>query len=219
MRHAKLILILLLTVAAAPAATKPHLIVFGKATAVKFFTGPNEKQPMEIKIRPLYVDGKIKEFTTGESHDVTDRLFVVRRAFRLNDTLPEDSTAVPRWKWQRGAWLQVNRDTGRVSALTLPEFDPYYSNASWYRDYVAYCGISDNGEKVYAVVVQMGRRKPVLRKELGAAKGADVPDSECGVPDWQREPVRVTFEPVGATKMTFAIRGHAADLADSGDEQ
>ncbi len=187
-------------------------------TPVNMFTGPNEQSPLEIKMRPLYVDGKLKEFTTGEPHDVTDRLFVVRRAFRINDYLPEDSRQAPRWKWQRGGWLLVNRDTGRVSAIALPDFDPYYSSASWYRDYVAYCGVSDNGERLYAVVMQLGQRKPVLRKELGAAKGGDQPESECAPPDWQREPIRVTFAPIGGQKITYSVRGRAVDLA-TGDEE
>ena len=46
---------------------------------------------MDITVRPLYVDSRLKEFTTGDSHDVTDREFVVRRAFRINDALPDDA--------------------------------------------------------------------------------------------------------------------------------
>ena len=34
------------------------------------------------------VDGEVKEWTTGDAHDVTDRSFVVRRVIRLNDELP-----------------------------------------------------------------------------------------------------------------------------------
>ena len=33
----------------------------------------------------------LKEWTTGDAHDVTDRSFVVRRVIRINDTLPETS--------------------------------------------------------------------------------------------------------------------------------
>jgi hypothetical protein len=65
-------------------------------------------------------------------HEVTDRLFVIRRAYRLNDNLPPE-TGVPRWQWQRGGWLMVDRVTGRVSQVALPEFDAFYSAASWYR--------------------------------------------------------------------------------------
>jgi len=31
-------------------------------------------------------------------------------------------------------------------------------------------------------------------------------------PPWQRTPVRVTFDPAGTAKQTFAIRGHIVDL-------
>jgi hypothetical protein len=30
----------------------------------------------------------IKEWTTGDAHDVTDRSFVVRRVIKINDSLP-----------------------------------------------------------------------------------------------------------------------------------
>ena len=74
-----------------------------------------------IKVRALVVDGRVKEYVLGAPHEVTDRLFVVRRVFRVNDSLPEDSG--PRWQWQRGGWLLVDRVTGHVSPINLPEFD------------------------------------------------------------------------------------------------
>ena len=147
----------LVLIAAVGAAARTHTVAFGKWLPVKWFVAPEKSQPM--KVRSLYVDGKIKEFTIGDPHDVTDRVFVVRRAFRINDTLPDDEKKVPDWKWQRGGWLVVNRESGRVSELKLPEFDPFYSVASWYQDYVAYCGISDDGEKLYAVVAQLGQAR------------------------------------------------------------
>jgi len=61
----------------------------------------------------------------------------------------------------------------------LPYFDPFYSAASWYRDYVAYCGLADDGEKLYAVVAELGRKKPLVRRDLGAPGADDMPDSEC----------------------------------------
>lgn len=216
------LLVLALAPAALAAAPKEHVIVFGKWLPVKLFVGPNEDYSVDMKIRPLYVDGRLKEFTTGEPYDITDRQFVVRRAYRLNDWLPEDMEEAAaaaagkrtghRFKWQRGGWLLVDRSTGRISQVRLPEFDPFYSTASWYRDYVAYCGISDDGEKLYAVVVQLARKKPVVHAPLRAASGGDLPDSECAAPQWQRQPVRVTFEPGGGQKITFAIRGHAGEL-------
>lgn len=91
---------------------KPHVIAFGKWTSAKWYVGAAEEKPLELKVRALFVDTRLKEFTTGAPHDVTDRLFVVRRVFRLNDTLPAESTTVPRWVWERGGWLLVDRVTG-----------------------------------------------------------------------------------------------------------
>jgi len=85
---------------------------------------------------------------------------------------------------------------------------------------VAYCGVSDNGEQLYAVVVQIGQKKPVVRKLLGEAKDLGMPDSQCAPPVWQKQPMRVTFAPNGAEKVSFEIRGRAAELEPaSGDEE
>jgi hypothetical protein len=150
---------------------------------------------------------------------VTDGAFVVRRAYRINDYLPEDQKKVPNWKWQRGDWLLVNRRTGNVAAINLPDFDQYYSTLSWYRDYAAYCGIADEGSKVYATVMQLGNKKPVLHKLIGSAKAGEEPDSECPAPKWQRDPTRVTFEPAGGQAVTFDVRGRSADLAEKTERE
>ena len=214
------VIFLAATLTVGAAAANPHVISFGKPLPVKLFVGPDEQKSVDMKIRSLYVDGKIKEFTTGDPHDITDRIFVVRRAYRLNDWLPEDEGTNHKWKWQRGGWLMVDRDTGRVTQLTLPLFDPYYSVASWYRDYVAYCGVNDDQTKLYAMVVQLGNKKPVLRREIGVPSNDGMPDSECAAPDWQRGPMRVTFAPASGQKSTFAVHGRAADAAvDSGDAE
>jgi hypothetical protein len=211
---------LLLAVGAAGAATKVHVIAFGKSTSVQWFPGSGaEDKTLTIKIRALVVDGRVREYILGAPHEVTDRLFVVRRVFRVNDSLPEDSG--PRWQWQRGGWLLVDRLTGRVSPVNLPEFDAYYSAASWYRDYVAYCGVADDGKKTYAMVAQLSRRKPVLKTVLssqGVPEDA-APDSACPSPSWQRGPVRVSFEPAGRPRQTFAIRGHVVDLVNDAEEE
>jgi len=179
---------------------------------VPWFTGPNEDQKRQIKVRPLYVDDKLREFVTGEIHDVTDKLFVVRRAYRVNDVLPEEGQA-PRWKWQRDGWLLVERPSGHVSALKLPEFDPFYSAASWYRDYIAYCGLNSDADKLYAIVAQIGSRKPVVRRELGAFNGGAQPDSACPAPEWQRQPPRVSFHPQGMQPVSFEVHGTSAEPA------
>ncbi len=212
--------LLALALIPASASTKPHVIAFGKWTTVQWVPDPAaaSDKPHSLKIRPLLVDTRVKEFTLGQVHDITDRLFVVRRAFRINDSLPQES--VPHWQWQRGGWLLVDRTTGRVSPINLPEFDPFHSSASWYRDYAAYCGVSDDGKKIYAIVAQLSRRKPVLKKAIeGESLAEDAPaDSACSAPAWQRTPARVTFEPAGTAKQTFAIRGHVVDLVSEEDE-
>lgn len=195
-------------------ATKVHVVAFGKITSVQWLVGPEENKPFDLRMRGLFVDGRLKEYTAGAQHEVTERLFVVRRIFRLNDSLPQETAT--RWKWQRGGWLLVDRLTGKVTPLNLPDFDNYYSSASWYRDYAAYCGISDDGKKAFAIVAQVGRRKPLLKKALGDSAGDDMPDSECLQPAWQRQPARVTFEDEGE-KTTYSIRGHAADILSSED--
>jgi len=201
------------------AASRGHIINFGAATQVQWFVGSAEESSLRLKVRPLYVDGKLKEFTTGPTRDITDRSFVVRKVYRVNDRLPSEPRQTPKWKWQRAGWLLVDRPTGRVSELHLPDFDPFYSTASWYRDYVAYCGLSDDATKVYAVVAQIGVKKPLVRKELGRAHGGELPDSECDAPTWQRTPVRVTFAPKDGQPVTFAIHRQAGEASPEQESQ
>src|ERR1700680_4977736 len=153
MRIVQIVLVCLLVSAVLPtigadAASKVHVITFGKWASVQWFAGSGTDKPLTLKIRALVIDGRVKEYALGAPHEVTERLFVVRRAFRVNDSLPEDPA--PRWQWERGGWLLVDRLTGHVSPINLPEFDVYYSAASWYRDYVAYCGVAENGKKTFA---------------------------------------------------------------------
>jgi hypothetical protein len=193
------------------AAPKQHIVAFGRWTTVKWMVGENEHTVLDLKIRPLLVDGRSKEFTVGLPHDVTDHIFVVQRVFRLNDSLPHE-TVPERWHWERGGWLLVNRVSGKVQQAPLPEFDPYYSAAAWFRDYAAYCGVSEDGKRTFAIIEQLGRRKPLLRKPVADAV-AELPDSECPAPVWQRRPSRVTFEPKSEQKFTFTVPTRAVDLA------
>ncbi len=207
----KLTLAILILSVSAGAASKPHVVSLGKPTPVKFFLAPTEEKTLTINVRPLFLDTKLKEYTAGPTHDVTDRLFVVRRAFRVNDSLPGESATQPRWLWQRGDWLLVDRTTGRISQIKLPDFDPYYSDVSWYRDYAAYCGVADDGERVFAIVAQISVRKPLYKKQLEKL-GGEFPDSICEAPLWQRQPARVTFTPHGGDKQTVEVNGRFADL-------
>src|ERR1035441_10601402 len=74
----------------AGAATKVHVIMFGKWTSAQWFPGGTDDKAMIIKIRTLVIDGRLKEYVLGAPHEVTDRLFVVRRVFRVNYKLPGD---------------------------------------------------------------------------------------------------------------------------------
>jgi hypothetical protein len=213
------LIFLLLAATAGWAAPRQHVITFGQWMKVKLFIGPEENKVEEMKVRTLAVDGRIREFVTGDMHDVTDRVFVARRAYRLNDALPEDGKLRPDWKWQRGGWVMVDRSSGRVSQLNLPDFDPFYSTASWYRDYVAYCGIAGGADRLYAVVYQLGFRKPVLHESIGKAKLEDVPDTVCPAPAWQKQPARVTFQPHGGEKLSFTIHGHASELLQPEEDE
>jgi hypothetical protein len=171
-------------------------------------TEAGEKQP--LKVRELVIDGRIHEYTTGATHEVTDRLFVVRRAYRINDALPEEKKP-QQWVWRLDGWISVDRQTGHVAQLNLPGFDGETSEASWYRDYAAYCGASDDGSKTYMVVSQLGKRKPILRKEF--------PGPACAAPRWERSPSRVTFSAAGE-KTSFVVHAHSADLQpETADEE
>jgi hypothetical protein len=169
----------------------------------------------ELRVRPLVVDGKVKEWTAGESHDVTDRSFVVRRAIRINDALPTEKNE--HWVWQRGPWLLVDRTAGHVVAQKLPDYDPGVSDVSWFRDYAAYCGVSSGGKQLYAVVAQIAARKPLVAKKLGAWDPVSHPTPPCGAVAWQREPLRITFQPTGGVPASFDLVGLSAVLVEDGD--
>jgi hypothetical protein len=206
---------------------KGHSVVLGAVRRVPYSkTGdPAGAEAGEdaLKIRALLVDGLLKEWTTGDAHDVTDRSFVVRRVIRLNDALPGDKPGPGdkegQWVWQRGPWLLVDRVTGRVVALKLPDYDPGVSQVSWFRDYGAYCGVTASGKSLYAVVAQVEARKPVLAKKLSAFDAENHADPACAVSDWQREPMRVTFHPAGKDAVSYDIvPGSAVLVEDTEDE-
>jgi len=193
---------------------KGHTVVLGAARKVPYTKAGDPAGA------GVLVDGVLKEWTTGDSHDVTDRSFVVRRAIRLNDALPGDQPEAAgkpgHWVWQRGPWLLVDRVTGHVLALKLPEYDPAVSQVSWFRDYAAYCGVTASGKSLYAVVAQVAARKAVLAKKLEAFDGGH-PDV-CGSAEWQREPLRITFHPAGKDAVSFDLVPGSAVLVEDADE-
>ena len=238
-RKSWLIIVAIVTLLSVPpvihaAPRKAHVVVLGAARKVAYSkvgdpagAAPSET---ELKVRALLVDGVVKEWTTGEAHDVTDRSFVVRRAIKLNDSLPSDNAvqsekpaparaASPPWAWQRGPWLLVDRVTGHIAALKLPDYDPGVSQVVWFRDYGAYCGVTASGKSLYAVVAQVEARKPVLAKKLSAFDPENHPTPVCAPAEWQREPLRVTFHPTGREAAIFdVIPGSAVLVEDAGDE-
>ena len=172
----------------------------------------------ELPVRPLVVDTRVKDWTTGEAHDVTDRSFAVRRALRINDALPTDKA--DHWVWQRGPWLLVDRATGHTTALKLPDYDPSVSEVVWFRDYAAYCGLSRSGKQLYGVVAQVAARKPMLAKKLGAwDSAAPHPAAACAPALWQREPFRITFQPAGMQPMPFDLLGSSTLLVEADDDE
>jgi hypothetical protein len=208
MRSSLLGAFVLLFVSSGYSAPRPHTIVLGKWRSVEAHFDSGTAQP--LKVRELIVDGRLHEYVSGPLHDVTEQLFVVRRVYHLNDALPDETGKAPQWAWRPGGWISVDRLTGHVASLNLPAFDSETSIAAWYRDYAAYCGTSDDGAKTYVMVAQLGKRKPILKKETTA--------SACAVSQWERMPSRVTFT-VGGEKMTFSVRSHGADLQTETTEE
>ena len=160
----------------------------------------------KVRVRQLWIDEQLKEYTSGFAHSITERVFVIRRAYRVNDALPENKDRKPRWVWRLGGWISVDGSTGHIAELTLPVFDAETSEASWYRDYAAYCGVAEDGSQTYLVIWQLGKKKPLLRKEF--------PGSGCPAPRWERSPSRVTFS-TGEGKNTFVVGALRGDLAET----
>jgi hypothetical protein len=209
---------------------KTHSVVLGAARQVPYSKAgdPSGAQPGEtaLRLRPLFVDGVLKEWTTGDPHDITKRSFVVRRAICINDALPESSSAQSKpsdpkksWVWQRGPWLLVDRVTGHITALKLPDYDPGASQPVWFRDLAAYCGVTASGKSLYAVVAQIGGRKPLLAKKLGEWDREHPVLPACAPAEWQRDPLAVTFHPSGRDAASFTLAPGSAVLVDeSGDD-
>ncbi|MFP5227181.1 MAG: hypothetical protein ACLGXA_06085 [Acidobacteriota bacterium] len=211
-----LIALALLLPALASPAPKVHVVGLGAPHREPYSAAGDpagaQKEETTLRVRPLVVDGKVKEWTTGEVHDITDRTFAVRRAVHLNDALPTDRGV--RWVWQRGPWLLIDRTSGKVAQLRLPDFDPAVSDVMWFRDDAAYCGVSASGRQLLAVVAQVAARKPLLAAKLGSWDAGDHRNPACMLAVWQRQPLRVTFQPAGAAAVSFDLVGTSAVLVE-----
>jgi hypothetical protein len=158
-----------------------------------------------LKVRPLLVDGAQKEWTLGDTHDVTDRSFVIRRALHINDALPGEPA---HWSWQPGPWLLVDRVTGHIAALHLPAFDPEVSEVVWFRDFAAYCGVTTTAKGgLVMVVTELGARKAAVEKVVAAAPVPGALHGACVDAKWQRMPMRATLQVTGGEPVTFDVSG------------
>lgn len=214
--------------AAAAKAPKVHTVTFGPMHKVPFtpaFSTPDRKDDdsTTLKIRPLFVDGKQKEWTVGELHNISDRSFTVRRALHINDALPNDPGE--RWVWQPASWIVVDRSTGHITALHLPAFDSAVSDAVWFRDYAAYCGTapaagrsakSEGVGSLLAVVAQVGGRKAVAQRAVGRWPQPEHASPVCTAAHWARLPIRATLQPTGGEPVTFDVVG-STSLIEEGD--
>jgi hypothetical protein len=201
------------------AAQRAHLVTLGHFRTVPYAATELSEASVprtDLKVRPLLVDGQIREWTSGSLHDVTDRSFVIRRAMRINDALPAEKS--DHWVWQLGPWLLIDRITGHISVLHLPDYDPAISEAIWFRDYAAYCGLPANGKHLEAVVAQIAARRPILTRELKAWSSDLYAQGTCAPAVWQRTPLRITFHPLGAGEISFDLVGNSAVLLEEGDE-
>jgi hypothetical protein len=196
---------------------KTHIVTFGFVRKVPYTPVTSSAEP-SLKIRPLLIDGHQREWTLGEPHDITDRSFTIRRALRINDALPTDSAA--HWVWQPGPWLLVDRGTGHITALHLPDFDPAVSTVVWFRDYAAYCGVASSTRGgLFALVAQLtgtSAARRVAQKQIGKWPIPDAPDPPCAPANWQRSPLRATLQPANAPLITFDITG-TSSLVEEGD--
>jgi hypothetical protein len=203
-----------------PASAKVHSVLLGAWRKVPYTppsasSSPNSVEPGTLRVRPLVLDGQVRDWTTGEIHEITARTFVARRAVKLNDALPDE--AVAHWLWVLGPWLLVDRATAHVTVLHLPDFDPAVSQVVWFRDYAAYCGVNSTGKHLYAVVSQLGVRHPLVAKPIANWTVDDHPAIACGAAVWERQPLQVVFHPTGSDALTYQIFGLASALVESGD--
>lgn len=175
-----------------------HAIAWGSWKTITLASG------RQIKIRPLVIDGRVKEYSTGSYHQITEKLTVVRQVIRINNALPSGAEKNPQWVWELGGWVSVNSTTGHIAEIKLPEFDNRESEASWFQDYAAYCGTAEDGNVHYVMVFEIGKRRPLLRKAWS--------NRSCAAPEWDKDPIRVTFEAPDGRKLRFSIHDNIAEL-------
>lgn len=203
-------------------AARMHVVALGAVRKVPY-TPPEtpadarSEEATTLRVRPLLIDDKPREWTVGDLHEVTDRTFVIRRAFRINDALPGEPA---RWTWQPGPWLQVDRTTAHVTALHLPNYDPQISEVVWFRDYAAYCGLIPTLKGgVVAMVAELGAHKTIAQHTLASWPMETRTHPVCSVAQWQRLPMRATLALTGGAPVTFDVAGTSSLIEEGEGEE
>ncbi len=202
------------------ATPKVHTVTLGPFRRVPY-TQPDATpatkadETSTLKVRPLFVDDRQKEWTTGEIHDVTDRTFTVRRALRLNDALPTD--AAPHWIWQPGPWLSVDRSSGHITALHLPDFDSAVSDVVWFRGLrrlLRHRTTAKGG--LFAVVAQLEHGVRSSRNRSANGRKQTTSSPSASLPSGSACQCVVTIKPTGGDPTTYDVVG-STSLVEEGD--
>ena len=69
---------------------------------------------------------------------------------------------------------------------------------------------------LYAIVAQLGARRPVVQKQIGTWPQANHFIPVCQPAQWQRLPMRVTLKPTGGEATTYDVVG-TASIIEEGD--
>lgn len=174
-----------------------HSAGLGEWHSVPYAPHPDATSPAtgQLRIRPLIVDGRLADWTTGEPHMITAQTFTVQQVLRVNNALPADPK--PSWIWQLGPWLLANRSTGHVATLHLPDFYPTVSEVVWFQNYAAYCGLKPTGQFLYGIVFEVGIHKPLAAQKIAHWSPVRHPEPACAPALWQIAPLRVSLQPTG----------------------
>ncbi len=202
---------------------KVHVVALGAGKRVPYSKSgdPAGALPGEntLKIRPLIVDGNVKEWTTGDAHDVTDRSFAIRRVLKINDELPGEQTAAGNhWVWQRGPWLLIDRVSGHVSALKLPDYDPGGESGELVPRLCSVLrGHLERKESLCGCRPTRGAQTRACQETFGVRTG------DTAAPHMRRSGMATqatprTFHPAGMDAVSFDIVGGSAVLVEDSDE-
>lgn len=187
-----------------------HTVFLAPWHTVPYSPDPDAAAPTQshLRVRALVVDGRIVDWTSGPTHQVTRTTYTVRQAIRVNDALP--TAKHDHWIWQLGAWLSVQRITGHVAVLHLPGFDPRVSQIVWFRDLAAYCGIRGGSKpQLTALVARLAVRKAIIATKISPWNPAQDPalltTPACAPATWQLDPLRVSFQPTVGKPLAYSL--------------